>query len=50
MNRQEGATVVLVTHNTAIAPIANRVVRLSGGAVDRIEAIDQPRDVSELVW
>jgi putative ABC transport system ATP-binding protein len=50
MNRQEGATVVLVTHNTAIAPIADRVVRLSGGVVDRIEAIDQPRDVSELVW
>jgi putative ABC transport system ATP-binding protein len=50
MNRQEGATVVLVTHNTAIAPIANRVVRLSDGAVDHVEAISQPRDVSELVW
>jgi putative ABC transport system ATP-binding protein len=50
MNRQEGATVVLVTHNTAIAPIANRVVRLSDGAVDHEEAISQPRDVSELVW
>jgi putative ABC transport system ATP-binding protein len=50
LNRHEGATVVLVTHNTVIAPIANRVVRLSDGAVDRVEVIDQPRDVAELVW
>ena len=50
MNQQEGATVVLVTHNTAIAPIANRVVRLSHGTVEHVEGIDQPRDVSEVVW
>jgi putative ABC transport system ATP-binding protein len=49
-NQQEGATVVLVTHNTAIAPIANRVVRLSHGTVEHAEKIDQPRDVSEVVW
>jgi putative ABC transport system ATP-binding protein len=50
MNQQEGTTVVLVTHNTAIAPIANRIVRLSDGVVDHVEGVSQPHDVAELVW
>jgi putative ABC transport system ATP-binding protein len=50
MNQEEGATVVLVTHNTAIAPIADRIVRLSDGAVDHAEVVSQPRPVAELVW
>jgi len=50
MNHEEGATVVLVTHNTAIAPIADRIVRLSDGAVDHAEVVSQPRPVAELVW
>ncbi|MHB1391205.1 MAG: ATP-binding cassette domain-containing protein [Thermoleophilia bacterium] len=50
MNREQQATVVLVTHNTAICPLANRVIHLRNGAIDRIEENAQPRDVSELVW
>jgi putative ABC transport system ATP-binding protein len=50
LNRQEGATVVLVTHNVAIAPMADRVVYLHDGAVDRIETNPNPVDVSELSW
>jgi putative ABC transport system ATP-binding protein len=50
MNRQEGATVVVVTHNAAIASIADRIVRLSDGTVDHVEAVSQPQDVSTLVW
>jgi putative ABC transport system ATP-binding protein len=36
LNRREGATVVLVTHNAAIAPMADRVVRLRNGMIDRV--------------
>jgi putative ABC transport system ATP-binding protein len=50
LNRREGATVVLVSHNTAIAPMANRVVHLRNGRVDRMEIIEQPLDVAQLVW
>jgi putative ABC transport system ATP-binding protein len=50
LNRAEGATVVLVTHNTAIAPMADRVVRLRSGAVDRVEVVTEPRDVADLTW
>ena len=50
VNQQENATVVLVTHNTSIAPMANRVVRLHNGMVDRIEANPEPRPVVDLAW
>ncbi len=50
LNRQHSATVVLVTHNSAIAPIADRVVRLRDGSVDRIEKNARPRPVAELAW
>jgi putative ABC transport system ATP-binding protein len=50
LNREEGATVVLVTHNTSIAPMADRVVRLRNGAVDTVEANPEPAPVAELAW
>jgi len=50
LNRREGATVVLVTHNVAIAPMADRVVRLRNGMMDRMETIEQPLDVAQLAW
>ena len=50
VNRDEGATVVLVTHNTSIAPMANRIVRLLNGMVDREEVNPEPQPVAELAW
>jgi putative ABC transport system ATP-binding protein len=49
-NKHEGATVVLVTHNTSIAPMADRVVRLHDGAVSAIDANPNPAPVAELAW
>ncbi|RMG89778.1 MAG: ABC transporter ATP-binding protein [Chloroflexi bacterium] len=50
LNQQEGTTVVLVTHNTAIAPMADRVVRLRDGQIDHIEVNERPLSVAELAW
>jgi putative ABC transport system ATP-binding protein len=50
LNRTEGTTVLIVTHNSAIAPFADKIVRLHDGTIDRIERVDEPRPVSELVW
>ena len=50
LNRREGATVVLVTHNVSIAPMADRVVRLHDGSVARIESNPKPAPVAELAW
>jgi putative ABC transport system ATP-binding protein len=50
LNQREGATVVLVTHNVSIAPMADRVVRLHDGSVARIESNPNPAMVAELAW
>jgi len=50
LNRREGTTVVLVTHNTAITPIADRVVRLRDGAIDWEKTNPRPLPVGELTW
>jgi putative ABC transport system ATP-binding protein len=50
LNQNENATVVLVTHNTSIAPMANRVVRLHNGMVDREEVNPEPKLVADLAW
>jgi len=50
LNRRQATTILLVTYNTAIAPMADRVVRLQNGGVERIETHDTPVDVAELTW
>jgi len=50
LNQEEGATVVLVTHNTSIAPMADRIIRLRDGAVDQVEFNPNPAPVAELAW
>jgi len=50
LNQKQGTTIILVTHNSAIAPMADRIVRLQNGSVEEIETIDAPRDVAELAW
>mgnify|MGYP000901789746 CR=1 FL=1 len=48
--RLEGITVIIITHNSAIAPIADKVLRFRSGKV--INTIDnaKPRPVSEIEW
>ncbi len=50
INKTEGRTVLLVTHNSAIASMADKVVRLRSGAVDLLEENATPVDPAELKW
>ncbi|MEK0307345.1 ABC transporter ATP-binding protein [Bifidobacterium favimelis] len=49
-SRQHGATVVIVTHNAAIAPIADRVIRMHDARVQRVEVNSQPEDINDVEW
>jgi putative ABC transport system ATP-binding protein len=50
VNRETGKAVVLITHNVAIARMANRVVRLrSGRVVERI-TVENPLSPDEIEW
>jgi putative ABC transport system ATP-binding protein len=50
INREEGKTVILVTHNTAIGQIADRVVRLRSGRVVEETRNASPPDPDGLRW
>ena len=50
VNQDNGSTVVMVTHNAALAPMANRIIRLRSGEIDAIETNPEPRPVAELEW
>ena len=45
-----GTTVIVITHNAAIAGMADRVVYLGDGKVQRIEPNDRKLQPSELSW
>ena len=48
--RQEGMTVVVITHNTALTPMADRVIRIKNGKVDSMEINEHPTPVEEIEW
>ena len=48
--RQQGMTVVVITHNTALTPMADRVIHIKNGKVERQERNDMPVPVEEIEW
>ena len=48
LNEKLGTTVVLITHNTGIPAIADRVVRLNSGSVESVHEDESPAPVSEV--
>jgi putative ABC transport system ATP-binding protein len=50
INREEKQTIILVTHNSAIAEMSDRTVRLHSGAVAEVLRVENPKDAEELVW
>ncbi len=48
--RERGMTVILVTHNSAIAPMADRVIRLKNSKVREIITNADPMSVEDIEW
>ena len=47
--RKEKMTVVIITHNTAIAPMADKVIYFKNGTAEKIEINDNPIPIEEIV-
>lgn len=50
MSQQHGSTVLIVTHNAALAPIANHVIHIHDGQVKKIEHNRQPVPIADIEW
>ena len=50
VNRQRGVTMLLVSHNAAIARMADRVIRMRSGRVVEDVRVPSPVEATELEW
>ena len=48
--RENGTTVVIITHNSAIAPMADRVIRINDAQVRSEELNDHPQSIEDIQW
>lgn len=48
--RKEGITVVLITHNSAIAPMADRLIRFKSGKVIEMKVNENPVSIADIEW
>ena len=45
-----GMTVVIITHNQALTPMADRVVKIKNGTVDSVKTNKEPTSIDEIEW
>ncbi len=50
MAREKNVTVIIVTHNSAIAPIADKVIHVRNASVEAIDVNENPADIVDLEW
>lgn len=50
MSRNQGATVIIVTHNSALAPIADKVIHMRDATVRSIISNQSPQDIDTLEY
>ncbi len=48
--RREGITVVIVTHNAALADMADRLIRFKSGRVTEMSVNDSPLPIAQIEW
>ena len=48
--RKKGMTVIVITHNSAIAPMADRVIHIKNGKVSGMEMNEHPVPVETIEW
>ena len=48
--RKERMTVLIITHNGAIAPMADKVIHFKNGTAEKIEINEHPTPVEEIEW
>ena len=50
MCRERGMTVIVITHNSALTPMADRVIRIKNGKVSEMRKNDHPVSVETIEW
>ena len=48
--RRTGMTIVIVTHNSALCSMADRVVRVKSGKIESVKTNENPMSVESIEW
>lgn len=50
MSREKGMTVVIITHNSALTEMADRVIKVKSGTIYEMYTNDNPKPIEEIEW
>ena len=48
--RKTGMTVIIITHNSALTAMADRVIKVKNGTVSSVKLNEHPQDIAEIEW
>lgn len=48
--RNEQMTVIIITHNSAISPMADKVIKFKNGTVNDVIINDKPKNIEDIEW
>ncbi len=48
--REKGMTVIVITHNSALTPMADKIIKIKNGQVDKILLNENPTPVEQIEW
>ena len=48
--RKTGMTVIIITHNSALTAMADRVIKVRSGTVKSVQINENPQDIREIEW
>lgn len=50
MCREKGMTVIVITHNSALAPMTDRLIKIKNGKVSSMKVNENPISIDEIEW
>ena len=50
LSKQQGTTVVIITHNSALTAMADRVIRIKSGMVESVTKNEVVTPVEDIEW
>ena len=48
--RKTGMTVIIITHNSALTAMADRVIKVRSGTISSVKLNEKPQDIAEIEW
>ena len=48
--RRENMTVIIITHNSALAPMADKIIKFKNGSVEDVIINNNPKSIDEIEW